>query len=62
MQVPTAGTLVSHPVCDNSSVQVGCLTAEHLEVNVTWKSQLKDIPAASLPDVHDIGRLFYTVA
>uniref|UniRef100_H0VF67 Thyroglobulin n=1 Tax=Cavia porcellus TaxID=10141 RepID=H0VF67_CAVPO len=56
VQVPTAGTLVSHPVCDNSSVQVGCLTAEHLEVNVTWKSQLKDIPAASLPDVHDIER------
>ncbi|XP_004642544.1 thyroglobulin [Octodon degus] len=56
MQVRTAGTVVSYPVCDNSSVQVGCLTAERLGVNVTWTSQLKDIPAAFLPDLHDIER------
>ncbi|XP_005398080.1 PREDICTED: thyroglobulin [Chinchilla lanigera] len=56
VQVRTTGTPVSHPVCDNSSVQVGCLTAERLQVNVTWKSQLKDIPAASLPDLRGIEK------
>ncbi|KAL4842678.1 hypothetical protein H8958_015991 [Nasalis larvatus] len=56
IQVKTFGTPVSIPVCDNSSVQVGCLTREHLGVNVTWKSRLEDIPVASLPDLHDIER------
>ncbi|XP_016869285.1 thyroglobulin isoform X6 [Homo sapiens] len=54
IQVKTFGTLVSIPVCNNSSVQVGCLTRERLGVNVTWKSRLEDIPVASLPDLHDI--------
>ncbi|KAK2095027.1 hypothetical protein P7K49_026443 [Saguinus oedipus] len=52
--VKTFGTPVSIPVCDDSSVQVGCLTRERLGVNVTWKSRLEDIPVASLPDLHDI--------
>nr|XP_016815375.3 thyroglobulin isoform X3 [Pan troglodytes] len=56
IQVKTFGTLVSIPVCNNSSVQVGCLTSERLGVNVTWKSRLEDIPVASLPDLHDIER------
>ncbi|XP_032109835.1 thyroglobulin isoform X2 [Sapajus apella] len=56
IQVKTFGTPVSIPVCDNSSVQVGCLTREQLGVNVTWKSRLEDIPVASLPDLHDIER------
>ncbi|XP_016869283.1 thyroglobulin isoform X3 [Homo sapiens] len=56
IQVKTFGTLVSIPVCNNSSVQVGCLTRERLGVNVTWKSRLEDIPVASLPDLHDIER------
>ncbi|XP_021107473.1 thyroglobulin isoform X1 [Heterocephalus glaber] len=56
IQVRTTGTPTSHPVCDSSSVQVRCLTAERLGVNVTWKSQIKDIPAGSLPDLHDIER------
>ncbi|XP_042555885.1 thyroglobulin isoform X1 [Dipodomys spectabilis] len=56
IQVKTFGSLVSIPVCDNSSVQVGCLTAERLGVNVTWKARLEDLPAASLPDLYDIER------
>ncbi|KAM4865279.1 thyroglobulin [Thomomys bottae] len=57
IQVNTFGSLVSIPVCDNSSVQVGCLTAERLGVNVTWKSRLEDLPAASLPELYDIERV-----
>nr|XP_054102612.1 thyroglobulin isoform X1 [Callithrix jacchus] len=56
IQVKTFGTPVSIPVCDNSSVQVGCLTRERLGVNVTWKSRLEDIPVASLSDLYDIER------
>ncbi|XP_041527872.1 thyroglobulin isoform X1 [Microtus oregoni] len=56
IQVKTFGTLVSSTVCDSSSVQVGCLTAERLGVNVTWKLQLGDISMASLPDLHSIER------
>nr|XP_034372442.1 thyroglobulin isoform X2 [Arvicanthis niloticus] len=56
MQVKTFGTLVSSTVCDNSSIQVGCLTAERLGVNVTWKLQLEDISVGSLPDLQSIER------
>ncbi|XP_008060148.1 thyroglobulin [Carlito syrichta] len=58
VQVKTPGTLVSIPACDNSSVQVGCLTKERLGVNVTWKARLEDILVASLPDLHHIERAF----
>ncbi|ELK11652.1 Thyroglobulin [Pteropus alecto] len=54
IQVKTFGTPVSIPVCDDSMVQVECLTQERLGVNVTWKLQLEDVPPASLPDLHDI--------
>nr|AIY27452.1 thyroglobulin [Fukomys anselli] len=56
IQVWKTGAPTSHPVCDSSSVQVGCLTTERLGVNITWKSQFKDIPATSLPDLYDIER------
>ncbi|VTJ57355.1 Hypothetical predicted protein [Marmota monax] len=56
LQVKTYGTLLSSPACTDSSVQVGCLAADRLGVNVTWKSQLEDIPVASLPDLHDVGQ------
>ncbi|XP_076412115.1 thyroglobulin [Peromyscus maniculatus bairdii] len=58
IRVKTFGTLFSSTVCNNSSVQVGCLTAERLGVNVTWKLQLRDISVASLPDLHSIERAF----
>ncbi|XP_006879337.1 PREDICTED: thyroglobulin [Elephantulus edwardii] len=54
IQVMTFGTLVSIAVCDESTVQVECLTVERLGVNVTWRARLEDIPAASLPDLHDV--------
>uniref|UniRef100_A0A8C6RKV2 Thyroglobulin type-1 domain-containing protein n=1 Tax=Nannospalax galili TaxID=1026970 RepID=A0A8C6RKV2_NANGA len=57
IQVKTFGTLVSSPVCDDSSVQVGCLTSERLGVNVTWKLRLEDISVASLPDLQSIERI-----
>lgn len=62
MQAQTFGTPVSIPVCDGSTVQVECLTGERLGVNVTWKVQLKDVPLASLPDLHDIGMFGRPVA
>ncbi|XP_016071478.1 PREDICTED: thyroglobulin [Miniopterus natalensis] len=54
VQVKLSGTPVSVPVCDDSVVQVECLTAERLGVNVTWKLRLEDVPPASLPDLHDV--------
>jgi hypothetical protein len=60
MQVKTFGSSVSIPVCYNNSVQVGCLMGDHLGVNVTWKSQMEDIPVASLPDLRDIGMFLCT--
>uniref|UniRef100_A0A8C5YWL3 Thyroglobulin n=1 Tax=Marmota marmota marmota TaxID=9994 RepID=A0A8C5YWL3_MARMA len=56
LQVKTYRTLLSSPACTDSSVQVGCLAADRLGVNVTWKSQLEDIPVASLPDLHDVEK------
>ncbi|XP_067888732.1 thyroglobulin [Heterodontus francisci] len=54
IQVAIAGKTVMVPVCDDSTVSVECLSTDHLEVTVTWKVQLADIPASSLPDLHDI--------
>ncbi|KAF5915298.1 hypothetical protein HPG69_011763 [Diceros bicornis minor] len=54
IQVKTFGTPVSIPVCNDSTVQVECLTPERLGVNVTWKLRLEDVPPASLPDLHDV--------
>ncbi|XP_074058234.1 thyroglobulin [Macrotis lagotis] len=58
IQVNTFGTTASFSVCDDSTVQVECLTVERLGVNVTWRSQLEDISAISLPDFHDIENIF----
>ncbi|KAM6215082.1 thyroglobulin [Rhynchocyon petersi] len=58
LQVKTLGILVSIPVCDESTVQVECVSVERLGVNVTWRSRLEDIPVASLPDLHDIEKAF----
>ncbi|XP_060058359.1 thyroglobulin [Erinaceus europaeus] len=52
--VTTLGTPVSIPICDDSTVQVACLTGESLGVNVTWKLRIEDVPAASLPDMRAI--------
>ncbi|KAK4828578.1 hypothetical protein QYF61_027668 [Mycteria americana] len=41
-------------VCDDSTVYVECLSVDRLGVNITWRIQLENIPAASLPDLHDI--------
>lgn len=43
-------------------MQVECLAGERLGVNVTWKLPLKDVPPASLPDLHDIGMFGCAVA
>uniref|UniRef100_A0A5F8G4Q9 Thyroglobulin n=1 Tax=Monodelphis domestica TaxID=13616 RepID=A0A5F8G4Q9_MONDO len=58
IQGNTFGAVFSFPVCDDSTVQVECLTGERLGVNVTWSSQLEDIPATSFPDFHDIEKAF----
>ncbi|NXO00111.1 THYG protein, partial [Rhinopomastus cyanomelas] len=54
LQVNAFGNTVSVSVCDDSTVYVECLSEDRLSVNVTWKTQLDNIPAASLPDLHDI--------
>uniref|UniRef100_A0A8B9DLE5 Thyroglobulin n=1 Tax=Anser cygnoides TaxID=8845 RepID=A0A8B9DLE5_ANSCY len=56
LQVDAFGNTVSVPVCDNSSVYVECLSADRLGVNVTWRTQLENIPATSLPDLHYIEK------
>ncbi|NXI36813.1 THYG protein, partial [Galbula dea] len=54
LQVNAFGSTGSVSVCDDSSVYVECLSMDRLGVNVTWRTQLENIPAASLPDLHDI--------
>ncbi|NWH62545.1 THYG protein, partial [Geococcyx californianus] len=54
LQVNAFGNTGSVSVCDDSSVYVECLSVDRLGVNVTWRTQLQNIPAASLPDLHDI--------
>ncbi|XP_033012001.1 thyroglobulin-like [Lacerta agilis] len=56
IQVNGFGHLVSVPVCDDSSVLVQCLAVDRLGVNITWRAFLEDVPAASLPDLHNIER------
>lgn len=62
MQVKTAGTPVSIPVCDDFTVRVECLSGERLGANVTWKLRLEDVPPASLPDLRDVGMFSRTAA
>ncbi|KAB0371896.1 hypothetical protein FD755_016834 [Muntiacus reevesi] len=54
IQVKTAGSPVSIPVCDDSSVKVECLSRERLGVNITWKLRLADAPSASLLDLREV--------
>ncbi|NXC46593.1 THYG protein, partial [Penelope pileata] len=54
LPVNAFGNTGSVSVCDDSSVYVECLNVDRLGVNVTWRAQLENIPAASLPDLHDI--------
>ncbi|KFV90909.1 Thyroglobulin, partial [Eurypyga helias] len=54
LQVNAFGNTGSVSVCDDSSVQVECLSVDRLGVNVTWRTEMEKIPAASLPDLHDI--------
>ncbi|KAL8181768.1 UNVERIFIED_CONTAM: hypothetical protein K2H54_027295, partial [Gekko kuhli] len=54
VQVNTLERLVLVPVCGDSAVRVECFSADRLGVNVTWTAVLEDIPAASLPDLHNI--------
>ncbi|NXW95018.1 THYG protein, partial [Alopecoenas beccarii] len=54
LQVNAFGNIGSVSVCDDSTVYVECLSVDRLGVNVTWRTQLENIPAASLPDLHDI--------
>uniref|UniRef100_A0A8C2TCI6 Thyroglobulin n=1 Tax=Coturnix japonica TaxID=93934 RepID=A0A8C2TCI6_COTJA len=54
LQVNAFGIAGSVSVCDDSSVYVECLSVDRLGVNVTWRALLENIPAASLPDLHDI--------
>ncbi|XP_039096126.1 thyroglobulin [Hyaena hyaena] len=58
IQAKMFGASVSVPVCDGSTVQVECATAERLGVNITWKLRLQDVPPASLPDLRDIEEAF----
>ncbi|KGL90055.1 Thyroglobulin, partial [Charadrius vociferus] len=54
LQVNAFGNTGSLSVCDDSTVYVECLSVDRLGVNVTWRTQLENIPATSLPDLHDI--------
>ncbi|XP_054023137.1 thyroglobulin [Dryobates pubescens] len=54
LQVNAFGNTGSVSLCDDSTVYVQCLSTDRLGVNITWRTQLENIPAASLPDLHDI--------
>ncbi|NWX21348.1 THYG protein, partial [Aegotheles bennettii] len=54
LQVNAFGNTGSVSVCDDSTVYVECLSVDRLGVNITWRTQLENIPATSLPDLHDI--------
>ncbi|NXE89600.1 THYG protein, partial [Menura novaehollandiae] len=54
LQVNAFGKTGSVSVCDDSTVHVECLSVNRLGVNVTWRTQLENIPTVSLPDLHDI--------
>ncbi|XP_054841882.1 thyroglobulin [Eublepharis macularius] len=56
IQVNALEHLVSVPVCGDSAVRVECLAVNRLGVNVTWRALLEDVPAASLPDLHNIEK------
>ncbi|NXK02396.1 THYG protein, partial [Herpetotheres cachinnans] len=58
LQVNAFGNTGSVSVCDDSTVYVECLSVDRLGVNITWRTQLENIPAASLPDLHDIENAF----
>ncbi|XP_062987405.1 thyroglobulin [Elgaria multicarinata webbii] len=47
---------VSIPVCGDSAVLAECLAVDRLGVNITWRTLLEDVPAASLPDLHNIEK------
>ncbi|NWY65817.1 THYG protein, partial [Erithacus rubecula] len=54
LQVNAFGKTGSVSMCDDSTVSVECLSVDRLGVNITWRTQLENIPTASLPDLHDI--------
>ncbi|KAI1243643.1 Thyroglobulin [Lamprotornis superbus] len=54
LQVNAFGKTGSVSMCDDSTVYVECLSVDRLGVNITWRTQLENIPTASLPDLHDI--------
>ncbi|KFQ37012.1 Thyroglobulin, partial [Mesitornis unicolor] len=54
LQVNAFGNTASVSACDDATVYVECLSVDRLGVNVTWRAQMENIPAASLPDLHDI--------
>ncbi|XP_078073121.1 thyroglobulin [Mustelus asterias] len=56
IQMTVRGEMLLIPVCDDSTVSVGCLSTDILGVKVTWKVQLRNIPASFLPDLHDIEK------
>ncbi|XP_073533084.1 thyroglobulin [Phyllobates terribilis] len=43
-------------LCDDWAANVTCLSSSRLGVNITWTAHLRQIPEASLPTIHDIGR------
>lgn len=51
LQLGSSGRSVS--LCDDSSVSLQCDGAPTLKVS--WSAALADLPAAYLPDLHDVG-------
>lgn len=60
-KVNAFGTTASVSMCDDSTVYVECLSVDRLGVNITWRTQLENIPTVSLPDLHDIGKFSFSV-
>ncbi|XP_029929060.1 thyroglobulin [Myripristis murdjan] len=55
IQLPGSGRSVS--LCDDSTVRLRCDGDDVITLTVTWTAHLSDLPAAELPDLHDVYQL-----
>uniref|UniRef100_A0A8C9TM60 Thyroglobulin n=1 Tax=Scleropages formosus TaxID=113540 RepID=A0A8C9TM60_SCLFO len=56
LQSVYSGGINTVSICDESSVLLDCVSDDKLEVLITRRAQLSDLPVEALPDLHDIGK------
>ncbi|KPP77156.1 thyroglobulin-like, partial [Scleropages formosus] len=58
LQSVYSGGINTVSICDESSVLLDCVSDDKLEVLITRRAQLSDLPVEALPDLHDIDAAF----